>query len=101
MLGLIKINTALLLCTVFIFRILFVNIGIISSQNTKQNNSSVKTHFSTVIKKRKNFEATNNSGNCDYSLVEICEEDVDDDIHLKSSPLFLIQVLYSSIAGII
>jgi hypothetical protein len=95
----LKINTAFLLCTAFIFRILFVNIGIISSLNTRQNNNFINTCFSTAMKRKKHFEAINNSESYGYSAAEICEEDSDDDNLFKSNPFFLIQVLYSTIAG--
>jgi hypothetical protein len=94
-----KINIAFVLCTVFIFRILFINIGIISSLSTKQHNGFIKAHFSNKMKKRRYFEPLSDSKSCDYSLVEICEEGSDNDDQFKSNPLFFIQVLYSSVAG--
>ncbi len=94
----VKINTALLLCTAFIIRILFVNIGIISSLNTQENNVIIKAHYSTIMKRRKLFDALNNSKNCDYSTIEICEEDFDDHNEFKPSLFFVKQFLYSMVA---
>jgi|SRR5579872_7317510 hypothetical protein len=96
----LKISIALLLCTGFFFRILFVNIGVVSSLNTQQNNCVIKSHFSTVMKRSKHFEVLNNNfTKCEDSLPEICEENPDDDEQDRSNPFFLIQVLYSHAAG--
>jgi hypothetical protein len=89
-----KVNTAILICTAFVFKLLFVNIGVISSLNTKQNTRFVKAHISALKKRRRHSEPLNNSGNCEYSVVEIYEEDPNND-EFKSNPFFLIQVLYS------
>jgi hypothetical protein len=90
-----KINTAVIICTAFIFRLLFVNIGIISSLNTQQNHGIIKNHFSSAIKKRRNIESSTNSGSASYVVTEICEEDTDDEKAAKPNPFLFIQVLYS------
>ena len=91
----LKINIALLLCMGFVFRILFVNIGVISSLNTLQNNSVIKSHFSTVMKRSKHFDVLSNSIKFEDSLLEICEENPNANKQLKSNLFFLIQILYS------
>ena len=88
MLKSIKINTAILIFSAFIFRLLFVNIGIISSLNTEKNNSFIKAYFSTIMKRSRHFEVLNNSINYEYSAVEICEEDSNDENQFKSNPFF-------------
>ncbi len=95
MLGRLKINTAILICSAFIFRLLFVNVGIISSLNTHQNNASVKKHFSSVMKRRKHFDPSNHPGNVGYSAVEILEEDSDNEDQFKANPFYLIHFIYS------
>ena len=97
----LKINTALLLSAVFIFRILFVNIGIISSFNTQQNKGFLKAHFSSTLKRRKQVEPLHSSAIGQVSIVEICEEGSDDDDDVKSNPFLPIQILYSLITNII
>lgn len=93
-----KINTAVIICAAFIFRLLFVNIGLVSSLNTSQNNSTIKRHFSTVIKKRrKNFDPITNSKNFGYSVVEILEEDSNDEEQFKLNPFLILFIFYSKI----
>lgn len=95
MVGRIKINTAILICLAFVLRLLFVNIGLISSLDTKHNNSIIKTHFSSTIKKRRHIQSSNNLVNAGYSAVEICEEDSDEVSQQKSNPFLLLQFLFS------
>jgi hypothetical protein len=98
MLGRLKINTAALICLAFIFRLLFVNVGVISSLKTNQNNNIIKRHFSTVIKKRsKNVDPINNSTSSGYSPFGILEEDNDNDDQFKLNPFTLIHFFYSRI----
>ena len=98
MLGRLKINTATVICLAFIFRLLFVNIGVISASNTNQNNNIIKRHFSTVIKKRrKNVDPVNNSVIIGFSPLEIFEEDSDNDDQFKLTPFILIHFFYSQI----
>ena len=98
MLGKLKINIATLIYVSFIFRLLFVNIGSISSLTTTQNNSFIKRHFSTVINKRRNnLDPINNSVRIGYSPLEILEEDSKNDDQFKLNPFLLIHVFYSKI----
>jgi uncharacterized protein YqkB len=91
----LKINTAIIICIAFIFRLLFVNIGLISSLETQQNNRIIKAHFSSTIKKRRHIQSSNNIVNSGYSTVEICEEDSDEVSQIKSNPFLLLQFLFS------
>lgn len=98
LLGRIKINTAVLICTAFVFRLLFVNIGLVSSLNTNQNNSTIKRHFFTVIKKRrKQFDPviTCKSNGC--SAVEILEEETDNEELFRLNTFPLLFIFYSKI----
>jgi hypothetical protein len=91
----LKINTAIIICFAFIFRLLFVNIGLISSLDTQQSKSIIKAHFSSTIKKRRQIQSSNNLVNSGYSAVEICEENADEVIQIKSNPFLLLQFLFS------
>ena len=99
MLSSFKINYAVIICCAFVFRVLFVNVGIISSLNTHQNKGVVKAHFSGNIKKRRNVDAPNTTGNYEYSATEICEEGADENNSSKSNPFLFTQVLNSLFAG--
>lgn len=94
-----KINSAVLICMAFVFRLLFVNIGVVSSLNTRQFNSHAKHHFSTLAKKGRSLEASDNSGTRDYLAIEICEEDSDEENEIKSDPSSLLQVLYCGVVS--
>jgi hypothetical protein len=97
-LGRIKINTAVLICSAFVFRLLFVNIGLVSSFNTSQNNSTIKRHFSSVIKKRrKQFDPVTTCKSNGYSTVEILEEDTDNEELFRLNAFPLLFLFYSKI----
>ena len=94
----IKINTAVLICTAFIFRLLFVNIGLISTLNNNQHNGNIKRHFASIIKKRrKQFDPITSCKNFGYSTVEALEEDSNDEELFKSNFLPLLFLFYSKI----
>jgi len=98
MLARLKINTATLICLAFIFRLLFVNIGIVSSLYISNNNNTIKRLFSTVIKnRRKNVEPITNSKNYECSAAEILEENSNDESLFKLNPIALIPVFYYKI----
>ncbi|HXB39357.1 MAG TPA: hypothetical protein VNZ49_02375 [Bacteroidia bacterium] len=88
----LKINIALLLCTMFVFRVLFVNISLLSSSDTPQTKSLLAKHFRTIQKRRRHIQANV----IDYTAVEICEEVSDNEEELKraGSPVIL-SILYS------
>ena len=98
MLERIKINTAVLICTAFIFRLLFVNISLVSSLSTNQNHSTIKRHFLTVIKKRrKQVEPVSASNNIGYSVVEILKEDSYEDELFKLNEFTLLFIFFFGI----
>lgn len=99
MFGRLKINTATLICTAFVFRLLFVNIGLLSSFNSQQHSGIIKSHFSATVKKRRNIEAANGFGTTNYAAIEICEEESDDNIQLKSFLFAPVQQLYFLVAN--
>ena len=92
----LKINTATLICTAFVFRLLFANIGIISSSNIRQNNGIINNYFSSVMKRKKNTNIASTQCSYENSAIEICEEDLNNKDNLsKTNPLILIRLIYS------
>lgn len=91
----LKISTALLLFAIFVFRMLFLNIGLFSSLQSQKDSTSKKTYFSNTMKKRMTFGAQNDSKNAGYSEIEICDEDGDDDHLFKITPFIILQSFYS------
>lgn len=85
-----KINTALLICFAFIFRLLFINIGVTSSLNTKQTNLSAKKQ----VLSNTHFEPLNSSSDLMYSTLDMLEEDSSDENQFKLNPFVLVYVLY-------
>ncbi|MBC7383530.1 MAG: hypothetical protein H7296_11175 [Bacteroidia bacterium] len=78
------INIAILLCTVFIGRILFENYFIISSVNTVQH-GMVKSHLNSFAKKRRRYFEPTGSGEKKYACIAmyLCEENTDDDADIQ------------------
>jgi hypothetical protein len=93
-----KINSALVLCTAFIFRLLFVNGGAISSLNTNYT-AKVKSPVSTVLKTTRPCEASDNTKNSDRPVLEICETGANDDDKFKAKPSLLATLFYSQVTG--
>lgn len=91
----LKINTAILICSAFIFRILFLNIGFISSSDTQNNKNLLKSHFSSIMKRKMQIESDENSKNCIFSSIEICEEEANNNFQLKLNILSFIPFLNS------
>jgi hypothetical protein len=87
----LKIYTAIVICTVFVFRLLFVNMGIISSLNAQQNSILAKSHFSTILKRSKHSDISNNSTKNENSFPEICERNPsgEEDSVKENSPAIL------------
>ena len=87
----LKINTAILVCLVFIFRLLFVNINMLSASNMPQTNKLLAKYFSTIQKRKRHVEATVQSNVIDYTDVEVCEEGLDneEDLIKVHSPVIL------------
>lgn len=96
MLKIFKINIAVLVCTVFVFRLFFVNIGIISSLNSNQNCLA-----SLMEKKHSGKDVVVNAYTNEFALIEICEEENenDEDDLCKIKPFFLISYLYSGLSN--
>jgi hypothetical protein len=95
-----KINTAVLICMAFVFKLLFINISITTSLNSGSNKTAIKTHLSSLMKRRRASEITNNVLTGEYSSTEICEEAVEDENDIsKVNSFAFIQVLYSSLAN--
>jgi len=93
----LKIHTAIFICTAFMLRILYINIGIISSYQSKSTHSH-KSHVSTLTKRKRQFEISENVKNDNYAVVEICEENDDDD-KFKSKPSLLSQYFNALFSG--
>ena len=98
MLRKIKINTAALVCIAFIFRLLFVNIGLVSSFNTHLCNKTIKHHASALITKTETqVEPVSDSINFGFPSAAIAEEGSDDDEQFKLSTFSLSHVFYCQI----
>ena len=98
----VKINTALLVGLAFIFRIVFFNIFVVPSSNTHTHETSglIKSHFSTAMKRRVNFEVADNAENSEYSFAELLEDEgLKAHNQFESNPFFLVHFLYSLIAN--
>jgi hypothetical protein len=96
-----KINTAIIVFLAFIFRLLFVNVGWLSSNNSSQNQPLAKS--SIVTHKDQSSELKSHSYSRDYMLIELCEEDSDNEEDVvKTHPpvvLFFLQSLFGKIEG--
>lgn len=76
----LKFNTALIICAAFLFKLLFVNVGLFSSLNNSHANTQVKRHFTGIIKKRrKQLDPADTAKTISYASVEILEEDTDNE----------------------
>ncbi len=86
-----KINTAIIISLAFIFRLLFVNIGILPEFQTSQTNKLLNSHFSTVQKKRRQAQASVQYNIKDYGSIEVCDEDLDgeEDLIKANLPVIL------------
>jgi len=94
-----KVNTALLICAVFMFRIVFFNIFSVPSFSARKTSGNLKSHFSAAMKRRVNFETADNLKRSEYSFAEVREKEGTNDSQSAASPFFLIQVLYSFVAS--
>jgi hypothetical protein len=88
-------KTSILICSVFLLRILFFSIVLTSSQNLRSDNAKkIRSHFLTVMK-RKLLAADEGFSQRLRSSAEICEErDLNGGKDVESNH-FLIQFLYS------
>lgn len=86
MLRRLNINTALLICFAFVFRLLFVNISSLVAQSSHPQKSAVKSYTSIVIKRAKHFDVATTVLCAQYNSTEFCEEE-DDDEKIKNPRL--------------
>jgi hypothetical protein len=98
------IHTAFLICCAFIFKILFVNVSLITSLKNSNTNRLASSHFSSVLKKRRRSVEDAPRVQADlYSFAEYCEEDRDgdDEDQTRDQPLILsfIQALLNPVAS--
>lgn len=92
----VKLHTALFICAVFAFRIVFFNIFAVSSYHIQQTNNILKAHFSTIMKRRVHAEAAEISDIGEYSFKRITEAEAphkDEQPELNS--FFLIKIIHS------
>jgi hypothetical protein len=94
-----KINTAILICSVFIFRILFIYACLLLSLTAHRDSSFTKKQSSAILKHRNSFEALNDFGKSKYSVVEIYEETTDNEDEVKLNPFFFLHLMYSLVAS--
>ena len=67
------VNTSLLICTVFLVRILFFSFFVAAHSNSRQSSPQIKSQFSTVMKRRLRPADESQTQHLRYST-EICEE---------------------------
>ena len=72
-----KLLTAIVISLAFIFRLLFVNIGLVTSLKASPSGKRLTSHVSKLIKRRRGAEAVVKPNAESYSAVEVCEEDSD------------------------
>ncbi len=87
-----KINTAFLLCSVFIIRILLI--GVISSVNAPQNRAIVKAHFSNSLKRRRYFHKLDDAKSVQVSAAEIFEQRSNNNKPYRPGLLSFLQQLF-------
>lgn len=80
----LKINTAMLICFAFVFRLLFANISTAVAQSPTQQISNAKLVCNAHVKSLTGIEKTNNVLNNQNANVEFCEEETDDDEKQKA-----------------
>lgn len=94
----LKINTSLLICFVFIFRLLSVNANLLSSINTAQKSTLAHTGISHLIyKKRHSDEVSSSVNHKEYKIFEACEEDFEGETDLIKPNLPVILSYFDSI----
>ena len=88
MLSGLKINTAILICLAITFRLLFINIGLLSSFETTQTNYLLSNYFSTVQKNKAQDQTDVTANVKDYTDMYVCDEGSDnkEDLVKASSP---------------
>ncbi len=93
-------NTAFFICLAFVFRLLFVNVGLFA--NSSQTLSVISTHFSTVQKKRRQLQTVPQYDAKQNATAEIFEEDsdIEEDLLKSNYPtvLFTISSFFKKIS---
>ncbi|MCW3077473.1 MAG: hypothetical protein JWO32_2082 [Bacteroidetes bacterium] len=91
-----KINTAILICTVFVLRLLIINISAVSSFSNSSVGANTKKHFSDTYKRRHLLDPSADKGARELAI-EFCEESDNEDDILKSSsvPVFILHSFFS------
>jgi hypothetical protein len=94
-----KINVTLFLCATLIYRLLLINIDIISTSVAANADLFNKTPsiFSTVIHQGVHVERHNESKRNEYNVAELCEEGASKDNKFKLHPFLLSHFFYSII----
>ena len=87
------VYAALLICLAFVFRLLFLNLGILTSSNIMQGNDFVKSNYSKTMKRRKNFDIVTHDKKGGFSVVEICEEENKNEFKIKRKFSLLVKQL--------
>jgi hypothetical protein len=85
-----KANIALLVCLAFIFRIMFVNLGILSAVG--HTNRLVPNNFHSITKRRAHFDSPVTHA-MEYQAAEFCEEKESNSENRILPPFFLIREL--------
>lgn len=89
-----KINTALIICLAFIFRLLFVNLPLLPNVNGASHKGG--KHSSVMKKRRRSPEIAVRSNTKDYAVIEVCEENQDNEENeIKTNTPVLLSFLYS------
>lgn len=84
----LKTHIAIFISLAFVFRLLFVNMGLLVSSNTPQSKHLATTCFEHLNKKRKrDMGEVDNSNLKTYSPMDVCEEDTDNEEDLVKASL--------------
>lgn len=84
----LKINIAIVISVAIIFRLLFINIGLLSSFSTPQTNNLLSNYFSGVQKNKPQDQTDVKANVKDYTAMYVCDEGSDnkEDLVKASSP---------------
>lgn len=98
----LKINTVVLICFAFVFRVLFMNISMFASSGTSLTKSHTAKHSSGTHKRRRLAESAVQPDIKDYAVMEVCEEGSgDEDDLVKTHSPAVLPVLHSFLKRII
>lgn len=95
----LKVNIAVLLCSVFVFRIVSLNICLGSNSFPTQNFQLVKSFYSSAIKRSKQLDTTTNQFSFENSVAELSEEEVEEGHALKSHSHDIVQFIFAYFSG--